>query len=90
MLPLNFVTKSTARHGRAFGIGVWFSEASCRHLLLGVAFANIFQGIPIDGDGIYHGTLFTLLNPYGLLGGVLFVLLFSGAWIAVAYYKIGR
>jgi cytochrome bd ubiquinol oxidase subunit II len=55
-------------------------------LLFGVAFANIFQGIPIDGDGIYHGTLFTLLNPYGLLGGLLFVLLFvvhGALWIAI-------
>jgi len=45
-------------------------------LLLGVAFANIFQGIPIDADGIFQGTLFTLLNPYGLFGGVLFVSMF--------------
>jgi cytochrome bd ubiquinol oxidase subunit II len=46
-------------------------------LLLGVAFANIFAGVPIDADGILHGNLFTLLNPYGILGGVLFVLLFA-------------
>jgi len=55
-------------------------------VLFGVAFANIFQGIPIDGDGVYHGTLFTLLNPYGLLGGVLFLLLFlvhGSIWLAV-------
>ncbi|AFM24750.1 cytochrome d ubiquinol oxidase subunit II [Desulfomonile tiedjei] len=55
-------------------------------LLLGVAFANIFQGIPIDAEGIFHGNLLTLLNPYGLLGGVLFVLLFAvhGAlWLAI-------
>jgi cytochrome bd ubiquinol oxidase subunit II len=45
-------------------------------LLLGVAFANIFAGIPIDKEGVFQGNLFTLLNPYGLLGGVLFVLLF--------------
>jgi len=45
-------------------------------ILLGVAFANIFRGIPFDGEGLYQGTLFTLLNPYGLLGGVLFLLLF--------------
>jgi len=45
-------------------------------LLLGVAFANIFMGIPIDSQGIYQGNLFTLLNPYGLLGGALFVMLF--------------
>jgi cytochrome bd ubiquinol oxidase subunit II len=46
-------------------------------LLLGVAFANIFAGIPIDQEGILHGNLLTLLNPYGLLGGILFVLLFT-------------
>lgn len=45
-------------------------------LLLGVAFGNIFQGIPIDAKGVYHGTLLTLLNPYGLLSGIVFVLLF--------------
>lgn len=45
-------------------------------LLFGVAFANIFQGIPFDGQGLYHGNTLKLLNPYGLLGGLLFVLLF--------------
>jgi cytochrome d ubiquinol oxidase subunit II len=55
-------------------------------LLLGVAFANIFKGIPIDQDGIYHGNLLTLLNPYGLMGGVLFVCLFlmhGSLWIGI-------
>lgn len=55
-------------------------------LLLGVAFANIFKGIPIDGEGIFHGNLLTLLNPYGLLGGALFVLLFvvhGALWLAI-------
>ncbi|MDM8552182.1 cytochrome d ubiquinol oxidase subunit II [Desulfobacterales bacterium HSG2] len=55
-------------------------------VLFGVAFANIFQGIPIDGDGIYHGTLLTLLNPYGLLGGALFLCLFlvhGALWLAI-------
>jgi cytochrome d ubiquinol oxidase subunit II len=55
-------------------------------LLLGVAFANIFKGIPIDQEGIFHGNLLTLLNPYGLLGGILFVLLFlvhGALWLAI-------
>jgi cytochrome d ubiquinol oxidase subunit II len=55
-------------------------------LLLGVAFANIFMGLPLDEKGIFQGNLLTLLNPYGLAGGVLFVLLFAmhGAlWLAV-------
>ena len=55
-------------------------------LLLGVAFANIFKGLPLDADGILHGDLLTLLNPYGLLGGALFVLLFGvhgSIWLAI-------
>jgi cytochrome bd ubiquinol oxidase subunit II len=54
-------------------------------LLFGVAFGNIFQGLPMDSQG-YHGTLFTLLNPYGLLTGILFVLLFivhGALWITL-------
>jgi len=54
-------------------------------LLFGVAFGNIFQGIPMDANG-YHGTLFTLLNPYGILTGILFVLLFivhGSLWLTV-------
>ncbi|AJE03188.1 cytochrome d ubiquinol oxidase subunit II [Geobacter pickeringii] len=45
-------------------------------LLFGVAFGNIFMGLPMDAAG-YHGSLVSLLNPYGLLTGVLFVLLFT-------------
>ncbi len=44
-------------------------------LLFGVAFGNIFQGLAMDGVG-YHGSLLSLLNPFGLLTGVLFVLMF--------------
>jgi cytochrome bd ubiquinol oxidase subunit II len=45
-------------------------------LLWGVAFANILRGVPIDGDKEFTGTLLTLLNPYGLLGGLTTLLLF--------------
>lgn len=54
-------------------------------LLFGVAFGNIFQGLPMDVQG-YHGSLLTLLNPYGLLAGSLFLLLFlehAAIWISV-------
>lgn len=55
-------------------------------LLFGVAFGNIFKGIPFDQDGIYHGSLLTLLNPYGLLGGLLFLGLFlthGALWLTI-------
>ncbi|MCX5873786.1 MAG: cytochrome d ubiquinol oxidase subunit II [Deltaproteobacteria bacterium] len=74
----------------AFSKKIWdaclFLGSFVPALLLGVAFANIFEGIPIDGEGIFHGNLFTLLNPYGLLGGLLFVLLFlvhGSLWLAI-------
>lgn len=55
-------------------------------LLLGVAFANLFMGIPVDAQGVYHGSLLGLLNIYGLAGGVFFVCMFvlhGAIWLAV-------
>src|SRR5215213_10787967 len=45
-------------------------------LLLGAAFANLARGVPIDENMMFTGNLFTLLNPYGLLGGVTTVAIF--------------
>jgi len=39
-------------------------------LLLGTAFANLAQGVPINENMMFTGDLITLLNPYGLLGGL--------------------
>ncbi len=39
-------------------------------ILWGVAFANIVAGVPLDAHHEYTGTLLTLLNPFGLLGGL--------------------
>jgi cytochrome d ubiquinol oxidase subunit II len=55
-------------------------------LLWGVAFANIVAGVPIDRNMEYTGNLFTLLNPFGLLGGVVTLTLFmthGAAYIAL-------
>lgn len=46
-------------------------------LLWGVAFTNIVRGVPIDAEREYTGSLFTLLNPAALLGGVATVCLFA-------------
>lgn len=45
-------------------------------LLWGVAFANIVEGVPLNEDHVFTGNLFTLLNPYGLLGGLVTLTLF--------------
>src|SRR5512143_3241969 len=44
--------------------------------LLGTAFANLARGVPIDAKMMYTGNLFTLLNPYGLIGGLTTVTVF--------------
>ncbi|HVX55570.1 cytochrome d ubiquinol oxidase subunit II [Nocardioides sp.] len=45
-------------------------------LLWGVAFANIVRGVPIDAHKDFTGTILTLLNPVGLLGGLVTLTLF--------------
>ncbi len=52
----------------------------------GVVFANIFRGIPIDGAGIFQGSILALFNMYGIAGGIFFVLLFllhGSLWLAI-------
>jgi cytochrome bd ubiquinol oxidase subunit II len=46
-------------------------------LLLGVALANVVHGVPIDKQGNFTGNLLTLLNPFGLLGGLTTLTLFA-------------
>ena len=45
-------------------------------LLWGVALTNLVRGLPIDAEKEFTGTLFTLLNPLSLLGGLVTVGLF--------------
>ena len=42
-------------------------------LLLGVAFANLLRGMPIDADMNYVGGFWNLLNPYALAVGLMSV-----------------
>jgi cytochrome bd ubiquinol oxidase subunit II len=46
-------------------------------LLWGVAVANLMRGFAIEQDMNYYGGLLPLLNPYALLGGLVFVSLFT-------------
>lgn len=62
-----------------------FTGSSVAAILFGVAFANIFRGLPIE-NGVNKGGLLELLNPYGLLGGVFFLLMFlvhGAIWLSI-------
>jgi len=55
-------------------------------VLFGITFANIFQGLPIGKSGVFQGSFFDLLNFYGILGGLLFLLLFlfhGSIWLSI-------
>jgi cytochrome d ubiquinol oxidase subunit II len=80
-LILRGVSFEYRHQGRSPEWSAWFDRAivfgsAVPALLWGVAFANIVQGTPIDAAGNFTGTLLTLLNPYGLLGGLTTLLLF--------------
>ena len=62
-------TSGPSRAGRSGSTRMIVVGSAVPALLWGVAFANIVQGVPLDADHNYTGTLFDLLNPYALLGG---------------------
>ena len=67
--------RESATWRRNWDIAIFIGSAGPA-LLWGVAFANIVAGTPIDKTMTYTGDLFTLLNPFGLLGGVVTLSLF--------------
>jgi len=74
-VSLEFRERSQAAGWRKFWDAGIFLGSFLPALLFGVAFGNIFKGLPMDSAG-YHGNLLSLLNPYGLLTGILFVCMF--------------
>ncbi len=56
----------------AFGIGSLVPA-----LLLGIAYGNILQGVPIERGAVYSGSFLGLFRPYPLLVGVLGLVTFT-------------
>ncbi len=46
-------------------------------ILFGVAVGNAVVGVPIDQDGVYHGTFFTLLRPVPIAMGLVSLFMFA-------------
>ncbi len=75
-VSFEFRSKVEFKSWRKVWDGSIFFSSFFAAFLLGVAFANIFQGVMLDDDYLYRGTFMDLVNPYGVAGGILFVLLF--------------
>ncbi len=58
-------------------------------LLWGVAVSNLMSGVPIAQDMEFVGNFFTLLTPFSLVGGVVFVLLFMFHGALFLQLKVG-
>lgn len=69
-VAFEFRSKLPDPRWRATWDWVIFAGSLLPALLLGVAFANIVKGVPIDANKQFVGTFFDLLNPYALLGGI--------------------
>lgn len=62
---------------KALWDGCIFTGSLLAPLLLGVAFVNLWIGVPVDANFQYAGGFFNLLNPFALLGGIMTVAIFT-------------
>jgi len=69
-VSFEFRSKSANPRWRSLWDWALFGGSLLASFLLGVAFANLAKGVPINADKTFTGNLWTLLNPYGLLGGL--------------------
>ena len=76
-VAFEFRSKDKHPTWRKFWDWAIFFGSAIPALLWGVAFANIVRGVPIDANMHFTGNLLTLLNPYGLLGGLVTLTLFT-------------
>lgn len=82
---LEFMHKDESPRWQSFWKWAFTISSFLVALLFGVAFANLYYGLKVGANG-YEGTILSLLHPYGILGGLLFVSLFllSGSlWIQI-------
>ncbi|MCG7364947.1 cytochrome d ubiquinol oxidase subunit II [Pantoea sp. ACRSH] len=77
--PVGFDYRSKIEDMRWRGMWDWgvFIGSFVPPLVIGVAFGNLLQGVPFHADEFlrldYTGNFFQLLNPFGLLAGVVSV-----------------
>lgn len=76
-VSIEFRSKLDTPRWRAVWDVCFFIGSFLPALLWGVAFANVIQGVAIDANKNVLTPLWGLLNPYGLLGGLATLLLFT-------------
>jgi cytochrome d ubiquinol oxidase subunit II len=75
-VAFEFRSKRESKNWRSGWDWAIFTGSLVPAFLWGVVVANLMRGIAIQQDMNYYGGLLPLLNPYALLGGLVFVSLF--------------
>lgn len=73
---MEFRSKSKFRRWRTFWDVSLFVSSSLLALLWGVVIGNLIKGLPV-AEGRFIGNIFSLLNLYALIAGVLFFMIFA-------------
>lgn len=76
-VAFEFRSKREAPRWRAFWDWCLFAGSAVPALLIGVAFANLVRGVPINANMDYVGGFVDLLSPFALLGGLSSLLVFT-------------
>ncbi|MBN1887708.1 MAG: cytochrome d ubiquinol oxidase subunit II [Thermoflexales bacterium] len=76
-VAFEFRSKDARPAWRNFWDWMIFAGSLLPAVLWGVALSNIVLGVPIDAKMSYVGGFWNLLNPYALLGGLVFLVLFT-------------
>lgn len=88
--PIGFDYRSKIEDPRWRATWDWgiFFGSFVPSLVFGVAFGNLLQGVPLDINTwrqvSYHGNFFQLLNPFGILAGVVslsMIVAHGGTWL---------
>ena len=76
-VSIEFRSKLAPPRWRRFWDYGFFSGSAVASYLFGVAVGNAMLGIPLDGRGVFAGTVIDLLRPYPLICGALTVAMFA-------------
>jgi len=89
-VAFQFRDKAATPIWRNFWDWALFAGSIIPALLWGVAIGNLLQGLPIDGEKQYAGTLGDLFSAYTIITGFLFVLLFMLHGVNYLALKLDR
>lgn len=76
-VSMEFRSKVTSPGWRRFWDWAFFAGSFLATFLFGVAVGNAMQGIPLDAEGNFHGSVLDQLRPYPVLVGLMTVALFA-------------